>query len=146
MYNLWKTKFSCSWRFKNEKEIISVVLLFVFTCALIPKASAAGFPDVKPGDWAETYISKAAELGIMGGYSNGKFGYGDKVTRSQFTAMLVRLFHWERVSPDAPTFQDNTDKNAWYYGDIETAVKTAPSPPTAQNSGRTTSSPGRRWP
>jgi spore germination protein YaaH len=110
-------------KMKVGKRITGVLIAFTLACCLLPRAAAAGFPDVKAGDWAEAYISKAAGLGIMGGYDNGEFGYGDKVTRAQFAAMLVRLFRWERVSPDSPVFGDNQDKAAWYYGDIETAVK-----------------------
>ncbi|SHH91469.1 S-layer homology domain-containing protein [Sporobacter termitidis DSM 10068] len=106
-----------------KRRIISVILVFVFTFCLVPKAYAAGFPDVPADSWAGADISKAVELGVMTGYDSGLFGYGDKVTRAQFTVMLTRLFHWDLVSPDKPTFTDNADTTAWYYSNIETAVK-----------------------
>ena len=106
-----------------KKKFISLMLVCLFAFTLLPKAAAAGFTDVPQESWAKSYISKAVDLGIIGGYGNGMFGYGDSVTRSQFAAMLVRLFHWPLVSPDQPTFKDNSNKTIWYYSAVETAVK-----------------------
>lgn len=106
-----------------KKKIITVLLLFCMALSLPASAAAKGYSDVPPDSWAEAYIARAGQLGIMSGYDDGRFGYGEQVTRAQFAAMLVRLFAWERVAPDVPTFSDNSDKSVWYYAEIETAVK-----------------------
>ena len=47
------------------------------------------FPDVPASFWGAGYIAKAAELDIIGGYGNGKFGPNDDVTMEQMIKMLV---------------------------------------------------------
>lgn len=47
------------------------------------------FSDVLSTNWAVGYIAKAAELGIIMGYGNGKFGPDDPVTQEQIVKMLV---------------------------------------------------------
>lgn len=48
------------------------------------------FWDVPTSHWANKYISKAAELGIVSGYGNGLFGASDNVTYGQAITMIVR--------------------------------------------------------
>lgn len=106
-----------------KKRILALALTAALILGGVP-VSAAGttFTDVPAGSWAESSISQAVDLGIIGGYGPGIFGYGDQVTRGQFAAMLVRLFKWEKVVPEVPAFTDNSDKGQWYYSEIETAA------------------------
>ena len=48
------------------------------------------FTDVPNTHWANKYIAKAAELSIVSGYGNGKFGPNDMVTYEQAVTMVVR--------------------------------------------------------
>lgn len=48
------------------------------------------FTDVPNTHWANKYIVKAAELSIVNGYGNGKFGPNDPVTYEQAVTMVVR--------------------------------------------------------
>lgn len=48
------------------------------------------FSDVPTKHWANTYVGKAAELGIINGYGNGKFGPSDNVTYEQAVTMIIR--------------------------------------------------------
>ncbi len=105
-----------------KKRIISIVCLLVLLVGLMPSAAAADFNDVPSDSWAASYISEVVGLGVMDGYGDGQFGYGSDVKRSEFAAMLVRLFGWELVAPESPSFEDNADKAAWYYDEVETAV------------------------
>lgn len=52
-----------------------------------PKST--NFTDIK-GHWAETSIKKAAELGLVEGYTDGTYKPGANVTRAEFAAMLSR--------------------------------------------------------
>ena len=47
------------------------------------------FSDVPASFWGAGVIAKAAELGIISGYGNGKFGPNNPVTQEQMTKMLV---------------------------------------------------------
>lgn len=47
------------------------------------------FPDVKDGQWYTAPIMWAYEIGTASGYSNGKFGVNDKITREQIATMLM---------------------------------------------------------
>lgn len=106
---------------KKRFICLAVAALLLFTG--VPAYGAmTGFTDVPAGSWAEGSIAKAVELGVIGGYSPEVFGYGDEVTRAQFTAMVVRLFRWDKVMPAAPAFSDNADPTQWYYTEIETAA------------------------
>lgn len=49
----------------------------------------AVFTDVPSSHWAVGYTAKAADLGIINGYGNGKFGPSDPVTYEQMVKMLV---------------------------------------------------------
>jgi hypothetical protein len=110
------------WSRLMKKRIICIICVILYAFGFTAKAAGTAFADVPAGDWSEEAIAKAADLGIMGGYGSGIFGYGDTITRAEFTVMLPRLFHWSLVNPVTPTFKDNTDINSWYYKEIETAV------------------------
>lgn len=56
-----------------------------------PSVSYSGkFSDVPSGRWYSKAVEWAAAQGIVGGYSNGKFGPEDSVTREQLAAILYR--------------------------------------------------------
>lgn len=48
------------------------------------------FPDVPVTHWANAYISKAVELGIVSGYKDGTFGPSSNVSYEQAVTMVVR--------------------------------------------------------
>ena len=51
---------------------------------------SAEFSDVPLWHWANSYVGKAAEMGIVNGYGGGRFGPSDNVTYEQAVTMLVR--------------------------------------------------------
>lgn len=53
------------------------------------------FPDVPVGHWANGYVSKAAELGIVTGYDTGLFGPTDEVTYEQAVTIIMRTMGME---------------------------------------------------
>ena len=59
-----------------------------------PKST--NFTDIK-GHWAETSIKKAAELGLVEGYTDGTYKPGANVTRAEFAAMLRELQNTSRT-------------------------------------------------
>lgn len=74
------------------------------------------------GDF-ESAIYRMRDLGVIYGVGNGRFGYGLPVTRGQFAAFIVRMMGWEKVTPQTPSFTDNTNQASnYFYSDIETAL------------------------
>lgn len=93
----------------------------LLAAAVIPASAATRFTDVPTGHWAEASITRAAELNLLGGRSDGTFGMGQPMTRAAFATALCRLFAWEPQSPTAGSFDDNQDAGQWYYSAVETA-------------------------
>lgn len=58
----------------------------------VPSVSEGGlsFPDVGTSQWYAKYVSYASAKGVVGGYSNGRFGPNDGLTRGQ-VAKIVSL-------------------------------------------------------
>lgn len=59
------------------------------------QARTTSFTDVPTNHWANGYVAKAAELGIINGYGNGTFGPSDSVTYAQMIKMLVCAWGYE---------------------------------------------------
>lgn len=74
------------------------------------------FSDVPITHWANKYVAKAAEVGIVGGYGNGKFGPGDMVTYEQALTMLIRCFGIQDVAENEGGYPDGYIRVAEDYG------------------------------
>lgn len=105
------------------KAIRRGAALLLTLLLLVTPLSAAGaaFSDVPTSHWAYESVRRAAEIGLVRGNGSGVFGFGRVVTRAEYATMLCRLMDWELVAPEAGSFGDNQDKDAWYYAAIETA-------------------------
>lgn len=79
------------------------------------------FTDIE-NHWAKPYIEFIASKGIVKGKAEGLFAPEDKVTRAEFTAMLVRLLQPEekKYASEEMPFSD-VSSNDWYYPIIKTA-------------------------
>ncbi|MBR3299938.1 MAG: leucine-rich repeat protein [Clostridia bacterium] len=53
-------------------------------------SSSSPFPDIKQNMYYTAAVTWGKMKGIVNGYTNGKFGLGDKVTREQFICFLYR--------------------------------------------------------
>lgn len=78
----------------NPNNIVSRCEMATIVCRVLDETENLSktntFTDVPTTHWANSYIGKASELGIVGGYGNGKFGPGDPVTYEQAVTMIVR--------------------------------------------------------
>lgn len=100
---------------------IAVLLSAALLLVPVRAADAARFADVPQTHWAYESVRAATQYGLVNGLSPKTFGLGQPLTRAQYCAMLCRLMDWPEILPDRPTFRDNQDKSAWYYGAVETA-------------------------
>ena len=96
--------------------------LCLLTALPVAAGARTAFSDVPRGHWAAESISRAAELGLMNGRSDGTFGMGRTMSRAAFVTALCRLFQWEMATPEKGTFTDDQDRSAWYFSAVETAV------------------------
>lgn len=104
-------------------RLLPCLLAFVLLLGIIPTAQAdsSSYVDVPEDNWAYEEIQLATQYGLFQGVDDTHFGLGQPMTRAQFVAALVRLFGWETVTPDTPTFSDCSDPSRWYYSAVETA-------------------------
>jgi len=97
------------------------------------------FADVPVSHWAYEYVQLLANNKITFGYSNGKFGVNDFITRSQFSLMMARTldesFRVEPEAPKSPTTPTNPPTGGKTYPDGWTApvLQSKWSPNSADN-------------
>ena len=72
---------------------------------------ASKFSDVKKGAYYYSAVIWAVENGIIGGYSNGKFGVGDNITREQVATILYRYAGSPEIS--------NVDSTLAKFSDVK---------------------------
>lgn len=76
------------------------------------------FKDVAADSWAFSTIHRAADAGIVSGYTDdktGSFGPGNSITRGQVAVTLWRMAGKPAAGAGAKSFPDNTDTQAYYY-------------------------------
>ena len=80
-------------------------------------SDADGFSDIADGNWYTDAVLWGQSTGIINGYSGGRFGPNDPVTREQMCAMIVRWLDYMGYElpavEDANTFTDADRISAW---------------------------------
>ena len=104
------------------KRRFALLLVLVSLLAAVPVQAASGtYQDVPKSYWAYSSIKTVSKRGILQGIGGGKFGVGQEMSRAAYVTALCRLMGWQTVTPEKGSFDDNQNKNQWYYGAIETA-------------------------
>ena len=75
------------------------------------------FSDVVDGAWYDEYMGTAYVYGVMGGYTNGKMGPGDSVTRGQAAKMTYNAMYPVYNPPSSG--DDDDDDVVTEGGDLE---------------------------
>lgn len=88
----------------TRAEMAAIVCRMLGMTEDLPMSSA--FSDVPASHWANQYVGIAAELGIVGGYGNGKFGPSDPVTYEQAVTMVIRAVGGEPEAVDVGGYPD----------------------------------------
>lgn len=73
----------------SRAEMATIICRMLGETENLPNSTA--FTDVPVGHWANAYVGKAAELGIVSGYGDGKFGPSDNVIYEQAITMIIRV-------------------------------------------------------
>lgn len=79
------------------------------------------FSDVPENHWAYEPVHYFRYLNITRGMDGNVFGLGQKITKSEFIAMLVRIMGWEPYTSENSSFSD-VSRDKWYYSYIEAAA------------------------
>ena len=74
----------------NDRLTRGMMAQILYNIAGDSGSSSANFPDVTSSDWFANAAGWAASQGFIGGYSNGRFGPNDPITREQLAAILYR--------------------------------------------------------
>lgn len=106
---------------KHRVAAVFLTVCLLLSLLAVPAAAAGRYSDVPEGDWAAEVIEKATEYGLIQGKGDGTFGYGEYMNRASFVTVLCRMFGWEMVSPEKPSFSD-CPPGEWYYSAVETAL------------------------
>jgi hypothetical protein len=70
-------------------KIIAFAMTFIMILASTISAFAAGYTDVKPGNWAFDAVNIMSEKAIVKGYPDGSFKPGNTVTYGEFIKMAL---------------------------------------------------------
>ena len=84
------------------------------------EVKSGSFRDVTRGHWAFASVERAAELGLVTGYSDGTFRPDTPVTRAQFVLMLWRMCG-KPAATKAASFADASAD--WYQDALSWAVE-----------------------
>lgn len=84
--------------------------------------SKKAFEDIE-GHWAQEDLNLLVGKGIINGYKNNLFEPENKITRAEFTSILVKLLNIPLDKPKASSF-DDVEVGEWYYSMVEAATKT----------------------
>lgn len=83
----------------NPDKTVTRAEMAVIICKMLRETEdlnkANTFTDVPQEHWANSYVARAAELGIISGYGDGTFGPGDAVTYEQAVTMIIRALGLE---------------------------------------------------
>lgn len=85
-----------------------------------PSSTHSAFPDVAD-NWAKGYIQRASELGIITGYTSGRFGPNQPISRQEIAVMIVKAGKFGTEDTFVPEFPDVT-VDLWSWKAIEKAV------------------------
>lgn len=107
----------------NPDKPVSRAEIAALICRMLGETenltTANTFTDVPMSHWANAYIAKAASLGIIGGYGDGKFGPEDTVAYEQALAMIIRALGLSDEADKAGGFPDGVISVAENIGCIK---------------------------
>lgn len=112
----------------NDRLTRGMMAQILYNIEKTPGAGTASFPDVTSSDWFASAASWASTQGFMSGYSNGRFGPNDPITREQLAAILFRYSSTKgynvSASAELSTFPDHAATSDWAVSAMRWAVGT----------------------
>lgn len=81
------------------------------------------YSDVPATEWYYDYIGIAQEIGYISGYSGGKFGPDDYITREQAASILARIQYLDGNAEGIESFNDKDEISSWAAEAVGAASK-----------------------
>ncbi|KOS28480.1 N-acetylmuramoyl-L-alanine amidase [Bacillus anthracis] len=105
------------------KKVISNVLAVTVALQVVMApatsfASAEEFLDVPKNHWAYEAINDLTSKEVIAGYGNGKFGFGDNVTREQVAALIYRALKPEVKGDYKNPYSDISEGSTMFLEEI----------------------------
>lgn len=89
-------------------------VMLIRTLGLTEEAEGARFTDMPVDYWCAGAVRTAVKMGLASGYSDGRFGPNEPITREEMAAMLIRAirFNSNKILPDNENqLEQYADKN-----------------------------------
>lgn len=104
----------------NPSKTVTRAEMATIVCRMLREtenlSTSSVFSDVPIDHWANRYIGKAAEFGIVNGYGNGLFGPSDNVTYEQAVKMIIHAVGGESEAQDEGGYPNGYLAIAEYNG------------------------------
>ncbi|MBE7030663.1 MAG: hypothetical protein E7409_04445 [Ruminococcaceae bacterium] len=97
------------------------IAILVAICMIVTCGVAFAMPDMQ-GHWAQHYVAYLAEKGIFRGDTEGNANPDNRITRAEFTALLVRTVHEGEIPEGSAHFED-VDERDWYFDTVSFAYE-----------------------
>ncbi len=112
----------------NDRLTRGMMAQILYNLEKTPGSTVSTFPDVAASDWFSDAAAWAASFGCMSGYSDGRFGPLDSITREQLAAILYRYagakgYH-TAASAEISGFADGNTVSDWAASSMRWAVAT----------------------
>ena len=101
----------------NPDKTVTRAEMAVILCNMLGEtenltSDGSVFMDVPENHWANSYVVKAVELGLVTGYGDGRFGPADAVTYEQVLTMLINAYGGGDTAKDQGGYPDGYIKVA----------------------------------
>ena len=101
----------------NSVTTRAQIVTILYRLAGSPGGGSSRFRDVPGGQWYSTPVAWATEKGIVSGYSDGRFGPNDPITREQMALMLFNYCKAQNIatsgSASLDKFRDSGSVSSW---------------------------------
>ena len=108
--------------FEPDREVTRAEFATMIVKSLgITSEISAGFKDVTPGVWYESYVNAAAQAGLIVGFS-GEFRPDDLITREEMAVILAKAYQYlgkQAVEGGIEKFSDKDDISDWAYSYVD---------------------------
>lgn len=115
-------------RFAPGETVTRAQFAVMLAAALgLPESETAAFRDVASGTWYSGAVGAAAQYSLVNGYDDGTFRPGERITREQMMALMMRAYRMAAPGAGTPAaelaaYHDADRVSGWAADDVRAAV------------------------